>query len=315
MDWLHTKAKTICLSIVVVLQLIICWELRVFNEYSWAATSTQEDVKCSSLDPNRTEPIHHPNQISVTYGFLHIAKVAGTEINGELAMHYERVCGNKGYSYDAHKTNLRYQRSGAVSARFNAHDMYSKQSKDHNRGRLKFSSMNEIGFEDCDFVAMETAYIEWDNIFRNWYRPLELHVPCRSPIDHLMSMCKYRGRSFDCSAKSNDEIDAAIQHCDVVVSKRFSSRLTNVTNIHLKCFQTPDKINEYLHYMGKRLQRKSFETTYVHRDTNKKREKGNECIWKDKSYMEKVQNRMLQHKSGYYKFCRDCLDTENDLLS
>ena len=37
----------------------------------------------------------------VVYGHVHMAKTAGTEINGELAMHFERVCGNKGYSYDA----------------------------------------------------------------------------------------------------------------------------------------------------------------------------------------------------------------------
>jgi hypothetical protein len=29
-------------------------------------------------------------------GHLHYAKTAGTEINGELAAHYERVCGHKG---------------------------------------------------------------------------------------------------------------------------------------------------------------------------------------------------------------------------
>ncbi len=30
------------------------------------------------------------------FGHVHIAKSAGTEINGELAAHYERVCGHKG---------------------------------------------------------------------------------------------------------------------------------------------------------------------------------------------------------------------------
>ena len=35
------------------------------------------------------------------------AKVAGTEINGELASHYERVCGNKGNSYDVYQLNQR----------------------------------------------------------------------------------------------------------------------------------------------------------------------------------------------------------------
>lgn len=30
------------------------------------------------------------------FGHIHIAKTAGTEINGELAAHYERICGHKG---------------------------------------------------------------------------------------------------------------------------------------------------------------------------------------------------------------------------
>ena len=30
------------------------------------------------------------------FGHVHIAKTAGTEINGELAAHFERVCGHKG---------------------------------------------------------------------------------------------------------------------------------------------------------------------------------------------------------------------------
>jgi len=323
MDWQQTKANKICLSIVIMLQLIICWELRVFNEYSWAATSTQEVVKCSSLDSNRTEPnwtepIYHPKQISVTYGFLHMAKTGGTDINGQLAMHYERVCGNKGYSYDAHQTNLRYQTSGntwAGQKMKNAQDIYSKQNPSKNRGKVSSSSMKEIGFEDCDYVALETGHNFWDSTFRNWYRPLELHVPCRDPIDHLMSMCNAVKKKIDCSAKSAREIDAAIRGCEVFLSSRFSLRLTNIKNIHLKCFRAPLEINEYIHYMGKRLERKSFETTYIHRDTNRKRKKENECIWKDTNYMEKVRDRMIQHKSGYYKFCRDCLDTENDLLS
>jgi hypothetical protein len=42
-----------------------------------------------------------------TFGLIHIAKTAGSEINGNLTMHYERVCGNKGWSYDAISVNER----------------------------------------------------------------------------------------------------------------------------------------------------------------------------------------------------------------
>jgi hypothetical protein len=46
----------------------------------------------------------------VVYGMVHMAKTSGTEINGELAMRFERVCGNKGYSYDFYSLNERLKK-------------------------------------------------------------------------------------------------------------------------------------------------------------------------------------------------------------
>lgn len=50
-------------------------------------------------------------QSNVLYGHVHIAKTAGTTLNGELAMHFERVCGQKGYSFDAISTNERAKKA------------------------------------------------------------------------------------------------------------------------------------------------------------------------------------------------------------
>jgi len=44
----------------------------------------------------------------IVYGHVHMTKTAGSEINGLLASRYERVCGNKGNSYDYYQTNARY---------------------------------------------------------------------------------------------------------------------------------------------------------------------------------------------------------------
>jgi len=258
-----------------------------------------------------TEIISKQNLPSVTYGLLHIAKVGGTEINGQLSMHYERVCGNKGYSYDAHQTNLRFNNSGSNTAKYRSKD--SMPGRRSNRGMVPFKIMEEIGFEDCDYVAMEVLHYQWPRIFRKWYRPLELHIPCRDPIDHLMSMCNERGLKFDCNARSIDEIKIAIKSCETFLN-RFSLSLVDQPNIHLKCFSAPFKTNEYLKFMGERLQRKSLETEYFHRATNSKREKEIECIWKDEKYMEEVRKQVMQHESGYYKFCNDCLGSNNDLL-
>ena len=39
----------------------------------------------------------------VVIGHVHMAKTSGTTLNGNLSMHFERVCGHKGYSYDAYQ--------------------------------------------------------------------------------------------------------------------------------------------------------------------------------------------------------------------
>ena len=43
------------------------------------------------------------------YGHVHMAKTGGSFVNGALALNYERVCGEKGYSYDAFQANWRYR--------------------------------------------------------------------------------------------------------------------------------------------------------------------------------------------------------------
>ena len=41
------------------------------------------------------------------FGHVHIAKTSGTSLNGNMSLHFERVCGNKGYSYNAYQSNPR----------------------------------------------------------------------------------------------------------------------------------------------------------------------------------------------------------------
>jgi hypothetical protein len=44
----------------------------------------------------------HANKI---FGHVHVAKTGGSSINVMLANKFERVCGHKGYSYDAYADN------------------------------------------------------------------------------------------------------------------------------------------------------------------------------------------------------------------
>ena len=113
----------------------------------------------------------------IIYGLAHIAKTGGTTINGELANHFERVCGNKGYSYDAYMTNERFQQTVEKRAnddskkknhlvmRADQGDSLTKLWPSFNRGNTPRKWMDEVGYDDCDYVAIETKFIEqWQGV-------------------------------------------------------------------------------------------------------------------------------------------------------
>ena len=117
---------------------------------------------------------------SPVIGHVHMAKTAGTSVNGLLASRYERVCGNKGYSYDSYGANLRMAASDGNPHKVK--DSIRTQFQGYGRERVPLPFMDEIGFEDCDFISMESNWPFWRR-FEDWPLPLELHVPCRDPLD------------------------------------------------------------------------------------------------------------------------------------
>ena len=52
----------------------------------------------------------------------------------------------------------------------------------------------------------------------------------------------------------------------------------------------------------------------IHRDTNKKRNKTRECIWKDRNLDVKAEvlNILLNH--DYYRYCDECIGSADDLF-
>ena len=59
--------------------------------------TTHIDAEFATKDAATSHP-------PILYGHVHVAKTGGTSLNGILANTFERVCGHKGYSYDASKT-------------------------------------------------------------------------------------------------------------------------------------------------------------------------------------------------------------------
>lgn len=244
------------------------------------------------------------------FGHVHMAKTAGTEINGELAAHYERVCGHKGYSYDAVQMNKRDEEwakahRGQVTVKNGGPDIISEKYEQYSRGRVPPLVMKEIGFEDCDYISMETSWMIWKSVAKVW--PLELHVPCRDPLEHLMSQCNHRYHKFNCGAKNlRDEVKRCL-----LDPERFDAQLARLDKVSLKCFSAVP-MEPYLEYMDQFLQRKRVETPYVHRDSNKPRHKDQECIWKNQTTADRVLE--ILYTYDYYHWCRDCMGSEHDLL-
>ena len=72
-------------------------------------------------------------------------------MNGVLAMKYQRICGNKGYSYDYYQANKRFNETQEDWRQ--TQDSISKAASGHNRGKVPLKIMDEIGYEDFLFVV------------------------------------------------------------------------------------------------------------------------------------------------------------------
>jgi len=256
--------------------------------------------------------------LPVTYGLVHMARSGGSAINHILALKYERVCGNKGSSYNAYEINEKKRLHPPLTytdIQITAKIMTRHADK---TGKKVKEDAYMIGFDDCDYIAMEVKANIWQEHMGDLHRPLELHVPCRDPIDHLMSMCTFRRQKFRCNV-SNEELQIQVDGCIHNFLKRFSMDMAPSPNFTMKCFSSPSKIDSYIEYMGERLQKKRIQPSeYFDRTSNKwPRHKETECIWEkaNEGVRKRVEEMIFKHKSGkYFKYCKNCIGSENDLL-
>ena len=248
-----------------------------------------------------------------------MAKTAGTSLNGIFANRFERVCGHKGYSYDAYAANEK--------AKLKAHQDNTTSVSLYNNvraDRVDHNLIKEIGFEDCDYISEEESsnfYIDnfADQKFHNL--TMELHVPCREPIDHLMSQCNFKqgfGRNSDIRCDSSRQQDDKLLYKDikscVFQQQRFTRNLVDYFGFNnVKCYDFKKQFTTYTDYMSTRLQpRKLVSQPYIPRETNKPRNKTRECLWSNEDLKEKAKAYLIQTWS-YYEFCNTCIGSENDI--
>jgi len=291
------------------------------------------DIRASELSDESTHQLkHHANTTgyvrpNVIYGHVHIAKAGGTTLNGIFANKFERVCGHKGYSYDAYQQNekaKKVEESGGKKFRGSVGVKADKYM------------LGEVGFEDCDYISQEKEYTYWHKNFPDGKFlgvPVELHVPCRDPVDHLLSQCNFRAETRRLPCNSDPEqsgaLYSAIEDC-ILSADRFHRSLTETFSV--KCFDFRKQFTEYTSYMSTTLQSRRFEVDrVVGRMTNKPRNKTDECIWDHPDLLEKTRNYLMYNLtsdnekrkgnkkggkiilSDYYRFCDECMGSKDDL--
>ncbi|KAL7490501.1 hypothetical protein ACHAWT_000080 [Skeletonema menzelii] len=270
------------------------------------------------LDPKSTQlreqsSTHNSNHPPVLYGHVHMAKTGGTSLNGIIANKFDNVCGHKGYSFDAYNDNEKAKASNGPVV-LSGGNLWS-------RSRVKPSVMEDIGYENCDYVSHELNWSFWTDHFGNGKFhgvKMELHVPCRNRIEHLMSMCNYEepGGKFTkskiaCDAQTDEELFNSVKKCFLYLDRYGHAMLKQ---FDVKCFSFHNQFSNYVDHMSTILSHRRFESSpYVKRETNDVRNKDDECIWSNPEVMEKV-DKFLLDTVPYYQFCDSCMGSEQEIM-
>ena len=231
------------------------------------------------------------------------------KVNSRFANKFERVCGNKGSSFEAYARNeVGLKKLHKLEERGKDKDSLHTYTTKHNR--------NYPGFEDCDYISMEAPWRFWKQTFpggKFHNVPVELHVPCRDPLEHLMSQCNHKKISLTCDS-SEEDFYKSINKCFAGNKKgnRFDFRLKE--DFSVKCYDFGKEFKEYNDVMAHYLEPRRFvPDMIVPRHSNIPRNKTAECIWGSPN-LQKMATDYLFKKQSYYHFCSECIGGEDDIL-
>ena len=76
--------------------------------------------------------------------------------------------------------------------------------------------------------------------------------------------------------------------------------------VEVKCFDFKRAFTDYIGYMGKFLDSKAITSEHAMRDTNRKRNRTNECVWTDPAIQTEIKH-FMKENYDYYSFCDTCL--------
>jgi hypothetical protein len=151
------------------------------------------------------------------------------------------------------------------------------------RTRVNPHEMTIIGYEDCDYISHEVTWKFWEDTFGDGKfhgMRMELHVPCRNRIEHLMSQCNHHvpeKLNVACDAITDKELFESVKNC-LIGMYRYNRAL--LEHFEVKCFDFSKHSTGYVNFMSGILSGRQFESKPLIRwETNDPRNKTEECIW------------------------------------
>jgi len=148
---------------------------------------------------------------------VHIAKTAGSTVNRVVARRYYGVCGHKGYSFSQ---NLEDTLRNTTDARFQGFGL----------DRVHPSRMNSWGFHNCALISDERAADTFMKMVRlDTFQNVTKTgiIPCREPVDHLLSQCNMRHTNITNLVSSKSSCPEIISNCSLAWD-RYDDSLLNV---------------------------------------------------------------------------------------
>mmetsp|Transcript_4768 Transcript_4768/g.10349 ORF Transcript_4768/g.10349 Transcript_4768/m.10349 type:complete len:300 (-) Transcript_4768:3575-4474(-) len=148
---------------------------------------------------------------------VHLAKTAGSTVNRAVARRYYGVCGHKGYSFSQNLEDTVRERT---DARFAGYGL----------DRVHPTRMKIWGFHNCAFISHETGADAFTKVVRlDTFQNVTKTgiIPCRKPVDHLLSQCNMKGINVTNLVSNNSSCPEIISSCSLAWD-RYSDSLLDV---------------------------------------------------------------------------------------
>ncbi len=272
--------------------------------YSGSAACGETDLWCWRLEAEKLKaalgtldevPAVIEDEIPAVIFHAHIAKTAGSTLNRFAARRYHATCGRKGMSFEQ---PFEYD--------FSQNGVFQEIHGTSDGIRL----MQEWGLHNCGLISIEQPHFSWAEITNSEAfeaQKTAVMIPCRDPIDHILSQCNFRNLSFTSIIEGKGGAEAcanAMPQCQVAWVRYDHSMLATFDKVVLFKYDDFPGVERYLDdaLPKRRLplregEHGEFGFIRTNRERDPEHERFTESCTEDM-----LRNALLKHWS-YYRLC------------